>query len=206
MENVRNQAPEPGDGDALSYLPVFVKLEGRHCTVIGTTSLAEDKAAHLRRAGAQVNRIPSFAPHLVNDATLIVADVDEIEGRAIREFGDSRQILVNIVDKTELCSFIFPAIVQKGALVAAISTSGHSPALASWLRRRLQSQWGDEYGELVEGLRRTRAIVKQRIPGYAGRKLFYRQILEGGMLDHARAGSAAVAALVLTALEEFAHE
>jgi precorrin-2 dehydrogenase/sirohydrochlorin ferrochelatase len=56
-----------------------------------------------------------------------------------------RGMLVNAVDQPEDCNFIVPAIVRRGDLVIAISTTGKSPALAKMLRERLELQFGYEY-------------------------------------------------------------
>ena len=48
-----------------------------------------------------------------------------------------------------VCNFILPSIVQRGDLIITISTSGKSPALAKSLRRRLERQFGEEYGEML---------------------------------------------------------
>ena len=62
-------------------------------------------------------------------------------------FAEARQrnILCNVVDVPELCDFYYPAVVQRGALQIAISTSGESPALAQRLRKDLEAQFGTEY-------------------------------------------------------------
>jgi precorrin-2 dehydrogenase/sirohydrochlorin ferrochelatase len=65
-------------------------------------------------------------------------------------------ILVNVVDVPELCSFIAPAVVKRGALQIAISTGGASPAFAARLRRNLKDQFGPEYARTLEVLRAAR--------------------------------------------------
>ena len=63
-----------------------------------------------------------------------------------------RGVLCNIVDVPALCDFYYPAVVQRGALQIAISTSGRSPALAQRLRKELEEQFGPEYEEWMEQL------------------------------------------------------
>ena len=54
-------------------------------------------------------------------------------------------ILCNIVDRPQACSFILPSIVNRGDLIIAISTSGKSPAFAKKLRIDLENEFGEEY-------------------------------------------------------------
>jgi precorrin-2 dehydrogenase/sirohydrochlorin ferrochelatase len=63
----------------------------------------------------------------------------------VSEAARMRGMLVNAVDQPEDCNFIVPAIVRRGDLVIAISTTGKSPALAKMLRERLELQFGYEY-------------------------------------------------------------
>ena len=68
-------------------------------------------------------------------------------------------IPVNVVDVPELCTFIAPAVVKRGALQIAISTGGASPAFAARLRRNLEDQFGDEYARTLEVLRAARRLL-----------------------------------------------
>src|SRR5260221_11255082 len=65
-------------------------------------------------------------------------------------------IPINVVDVPELCTFIAPAVVKRGALQIAISTGGASPAFAARLRRALEDQFGNEYARTLEVLRAAR--------------------------------------------------
>src|SRR6267142_993503 len=67
-----------------------------------------------------------------------------------------RGVLCNIVDVPELCDFYYPAVVQRGALQIAVSTSGQSPALAQRLRIELEEQFGPEYELWLEYLGEAR--------------------------------------------------
>jgi precorrin-2 dehydrogenase/sirohydrochlorin ferrochelatase len=75
----------------------------------------------------------------------------EVHERIFQE-ATKRGVLCNIVDVPQLCDFYYPAVVQRGALQIAISTSGESPALAQRLRKQLEEQFGPEYEKWVEQL------------------------------------------------------
>jgi siroheme synthase-like protein len=67
-----------------------------------------------------------------------------------------RRVLCNAVDDPAHCDFYYGAVVRRGPLQIALSTSGCSPALAQRLKRELAKQFGPEYGAWVERLGETR--------------------------------------------------
>jgi precorrin-2 dehydrogenase/sirohydrochlorin ferrochelatase len=73
-----------------------------------------------------------------------------------------RHVLCNAVDEPEHCHFYYPAVVRRGDLQIAISTAGHSPALAQRLRRELETLFGPEYEDLLRWLGRVRAMLFRR--------------------------------------------
>jgi precorrin-2 dehydrogenase/sirohydrochlorin ferrochelatase len=75
----------------------------------------------------------------------------EVNAAVFRE-AQARNVLCNAVDDPQHCDFYYPAVVQRGDLQVAISTAGHSPALAQRLRRELEEQFSPEYGEWVQQL------------------------------------------------------
>lgn len=168
----------------MRYYPVFLDLRDRLCLVVGQGQLADEKAALLERAGAQVRRADRFNPEQARNSFLIVAVVEDPElGREVKEFGDRNRIFVNVVDQTENCSFIAPAIVDRGNLLIAISTSGKSPALASRIRRELEDQFGYEYSDLLEALAEIRPLVKERFHSFEERKDFYVHLIQLNLLE-----------------------
>jgi precorrin-2 dehydrogenase/sirohydrochlorin ferrochelatase len=63
------------------------------------------------------------------------------------------------VDVPEQCDFYYPAVVQRGDLQIAISTSGQSPSLAQRLRQQLERQFGPGYAHWVAELGETRRRI-----------------------------------------------
>ncbi|MGD0909847.1 MAG: bifunctional precorrin-2 dehydrogenase/sirohydrochlorin ferrochelatase [Candidatus Acidiferrales bacterium] len=166
----------------MSLFPMFVKLDGRRCLVIGAGSVGESKiesllateasvrvvaprATHRVREWAREGRIEwearEYAPSDLGGVFLVIAATnspalhDEIYAEA-----QSRGVLCNAVDVPERCDFYFPAVVQRGELQIAISTGGLSPALAQRLRKELEQQFGPEWEEWVAQLGRTRDEMK----------------------------------------------
>ncbi len=162
----------------VKLFPMFLKLSGRPCLVVGAGSIAESKIASLLEAGgrvrvvapestpqvrawAQSNEIQwhqrPFEPRDLEGIFLVVAATSSTElHERIFEEATRRGVLCNIVDVPALCDFYYPAVVQRGALQIAISTAGQSPALAQRLRKQLEEQFGPEYEEWLAQLGKAR--------------------------------------------------
>ncbi len=178
----------------MRYYPVFLDLSGRRCLVIGEGELADQKAAALKRAGAVVDRSRRFNPHEARQAFLIVAaEEDRDQAQQIKQFADENRILLNVVDQADHCSFIAPAIVERGDLLIAVSTSGKSPALASRIRQQLEEQFGSEYATLVDILGEIRPQVRGRFDSLEERKNLYQQLVQLDLLETIRDGGREVA-------------
>jgi precorrin-2 dehydrogenase/sirohydrochlorin ferrochelatase len=162
----------------MTLFPIFLKLDGRSCLVVGAGAIGEPKIASLLISGASVRVVAPHSSAAVAEwaqAGAIVweakefsnADLDgvflviaatssrEVNGRIFRE-AHQRNILCNVVDDPEYCDFYYPAVVRRGDLQLAISTNGQSPALAQRIRRELELQFGPEYGEWLEELGKIR--------------------------------------------------
>ena len=164
-----------------TLFPIFLKLEGKPCLVVGGGPIAEGKTAGLLRSGARVTVVsPELTTSLaalaetraidwqprnfeladLDGAFLVVAATSSFDANAlIYQEADRRGILCNAVDQPEQCHFYYPAVVDRGPLQIAISTAGLSPSLAQRLRKDLEVQFGPEYERWVEWLGRVRAAL-----------------------------------------------
>lgn len=168
----------------MRYFPVLLDIVGRSCLVIGHGKMADQKAAQLAAAGAQVRRSGEFDPQEARQVSLIVAVVDDAEyGSRIKKFGDQHRILVNVHDQPRNCGFIAPAIVDRGNLLIAVSTCGKSPALASRIRKELEHRFGPEYSDLLDALAEVRPLVKEQFPSFEDRKNFYTRLVAMDLLE-----------------------
>jgi precorrin-2 dehydrogenase/sirohydrochlorin ferrochelatase len=158
--------------------PMILKLGGRPCLVVGAGTIAESKIASLIEADARVlvvapDATPGvsswaqakrvewrqrvFQPSDLDGMFIVVAATSSTElHKQIFQEATQRGVLCNIVDVPELCDFYYPAVVQRGALQIAVSTSGQSPALAQRLRIALEEQFGPEYEAWLEYLGEAR--------------------------------------------------
>ncbi len=157
-----------------NLFPMFLKLEGRSCLVVGAGKVGEPKIVSLLASGARVRVVApeatesivewhraeaitwdarGFHPSDLEDVFLVVVATNspETNDLVFRE-AQRRQILCNVVDDPPRCDFFYPAVVRRGQLQIAISTAGLSPALAQRLRHDLESQFGPQYAEWLEEL------------------------------------------------------
>ena len=169
----------------MGYFPVYLDLRGRPCVVIGEDDEARRKADALVQAGARVTVIcPSAAegfaemaargeitlhnrPYRDGDlagAFLAIAATthDRQLSETVHREASRERVLLNVVDVTELCTWIYPSVVRRGDATVAISTNGRSPAMASFLRREVDRALPDEYGMLVDVLAEVRRELRGR--------------------------------------------
>jgi len=164
--------------------PLFLKLQGRPCLVVGGSAIAESKVESLLQSGANVTvvspelttglaaraerraviwRARKFnVTDLVGVFLVIAATPDEAVNEIVFREAERCGILCNAADQPARCHFYFPAVVHRGALQIAISTAGLSPSLARRLREELELQFGPEYSEWVERLGRLRERLMRR--------------------------------------------
>jgi len=187
------------------FYPLFLDLRGRSVLVVGGGTIAGRKVEALLDAGAAVTLVApdvtSSLMHLADSNTIqlrlrkfIEADLDGMvlvisatDDRAAQEqiagAARARNILINTVDIPDLCDFIVPAIVRKGDLAVAISTSGKSPTLAAALRTKLESVITEDAARAVRVLGEVREEVHSRFADPDRRKEAFESIVASGILD-----------------------
>jgi precorrin-2 dehydrogenase / sirohydrochlorin ferrochelatase len=164
-----------------SLFPMFVKLEGKRCLVVGAGKVGEPKIGGLIDTGACVRVIALEASETVHawaqagkitlevrafaetdlDGTFlaVVATASRALNGSIYREAQERGVLCNVVDDPEYCDFYYPAVVRRGDLQIAISTNGQSPSLSQKLRQQLERQFGPGYAQWVAELGETRRLV-----------------------------------------------
>lgn len=175
----------------MSLFPVFLKLAGRPCLVVGAGNIALSKIESLLHAGAELRVVASQAlppvqalardgklrwlqrPFQAGDTAgsflVIAATDDPAVNHAVYREADASGILCNAVDDPPFCDFYFPSVVRRGALQVAISTEGESPAVAQRLRRQIDAAlpqdlgpWLLQMGHLRREVRATHPAVPER--------------------------------------------
>ncbi|MEQ9512021.1 MAG: siroheme synthase CysG [Balneola sp.] len=151
-------------------------------------------------------RGPYSGPGQLQGARLVVvATANPTLNATISADARAANILVNVVDSPELCSFIFPAIVDRSPLVIAIGSNGGSPVLARQVRRRIETMVPAAYGQLARFARELRATVASALPDIEQRRRFWEQIIDGPIASKVlsgREGEARTALEQLLALQQ----
>jgi precorrin-2 dehydrogenase/sirohydrochlorin ferrochelatase len=196
----------PVEGD---QYPVNLILCGKRCLVVGGGPVAARKAAGLVACGAEVHVIAASAgpelaalpvvieerPYRSGDLAgyrLVMAATDDpLVNRAIFEEAEAAGTWVNSADDPASCTFTLPSVIRRGPLMVTVSTGGRSPALASWLKRRLEEQLGPEYQVLVDLLAAAREDI--RAAGRTTEEADWQSVLDSDMLDLIKAGQENVA-------------
>lgn len=194
----------------MDYFPIFFKLTGQPCLVVGAGEIAARKIDLLARAEAEITVIAedigetvaamvercrltikqkSFQPEDLENFILVVSATNRLEtNQQVSKSAHERSIPVNVVDSPQLCSFIFPAIIDRSPLIAAVSSGGAAPVLARLLRAKIETLIPSGYGRLAQLAEKFRPLVKQRIDSPAHRKIFWENTFQGAVAELVFAG------------------
>lgn len=188
----------------MGAFPIFLELKGRRCLVIGGGEAAASRAAALSRAGASVQLARGFAPAMLDGTALVfVAGASLAVGEEVAREAQARAIPVNVIDEPRLCSFLMPAVVERGPVTVAIGTGGAAPMLARLVRQWLDLVLPLRLGALAALAGRFRPLVKRRLPDFAARRRFWQRILTGDVARLALVGDdTAAAAALMAALDD----
>ena len=164
-----------------NLFPMFLKLDGRQCLVVGAGKIGEPKIGGLLETGARIRVVAREAsptvrewarrgklelelrPFLAEDLNgaflaIVATNSRSLNERVYRE-AQRRGVLCNVVDVPDLCDFFYPAVVRRGDLQIAVSTAGQSPSLAQKIRQQLEKQFGPAYADWVAELGETRKLI-----------------------------------------------
>jgi len=186
---------------AHKYMPISVSLADRACLVVGGGLVALRKVEglleydtaitvvapevndkleyHAKRGRITLEKREYRSPEAAAYGLVIAATDDAALNKRVHEDTRGAGALVNVVDDPRHCDFIFPAVLRRDCLTAAISTDGKAPfvsghlrlvldnifpkhwvrlmKLAASFRKRVRSQWADDaqrrnvcYSEFLE--------------------------------------------------------
>ena len=163
----------------MAYFPFFIELEGKQCLVVGGGDVAFRKIRELAAENPKLTIVcREYEEKDLEGMFFVIAATDDEQCNCqISERCRQRRILVNVVDDKDKCSFYFPSLVKQGDIVAGFSSGGNSPALIKGLRRELQEQIPEYYGQLNAHLGQLRPAVKEHFDTEEQRKQFYRKVI-----------------------------
>jgi len=199
----------------MKYLPILIDIRNQDVLVVGGDRVAARKARNAHRAGAKVTVIGAlesdalaaavasgdyrhvderFEPGHLQGARLVFAATDDMDlaqqvSRAARE----ASIPVNVADKTALCSFIMPAMVDRDPIIVAVSSGSDAPILTRSLRARLETLLPAELGSLAAFVTEHRAAVSEALPDFDTRRRFWDSFMEGPVPELVSDGDLAAA-------------
>ncbi|OHC00786.1 MAG: siroheme synthase [Planctomycetes bacterium RIFCSPLOWO2_12_FULL_39_13] len=184
------------------FYPIYLDVKDKKCVIVGGGKVAYRKVCSLKEAGAEVVVVsPETCPEIADkkDIALIKKDYDEniLDGallviaatdneavnKKVSLDARKRNIIVNVVDHPELCSFIVPSTINRGDLCISISTGGASPAFAKSVREELEVFFGSEYEEYLNLLTKMRSIAMSDIKNSAKRRKVLQRMAEKDILD-----------------------
>ncbi len=168
----------------MDYLPIFINLREKNVLVVGGGKVATRKIRQLISTGAIIHVVApvlhdvlqqlvkqhqiywyakTFDEALLDNKILVIAAThDKKINRIVFETASKKSCLVNIVDNPSLCSFIFPAIIDRSPLLIAISSTGKAPVLARQLKEKFEAMLSPRLGRIADiaGCWRERVSAK----------------------------------------------
>lgn len=187
----------------MQYFPVYLDAKHIHALIIGGGDVAARKIELLLKSTTQITIVSQhlsptverlintyqltwlqhdYKTGLMKNKNLVIAATDNEQVNAeVSIEASSLNLLINVVDQPELCSYITPAIIDRSPMIVAISSSGSSPVLVRMLREQLDKILPNNYGKLADFCFKFRDHVKARVKGIRNRRVFWEGILQGNI-------------------------
>jgi uroporphyrin-III C-methyltransferase/precorrin-2 dehydrogenase/sirohydrochlorin ferrochelatase len=204
----------------MRFLPVFLEPTAGVFILVGSGDAALAKLRLLRAAGAHVRWFPRNADVAeevltqdggrleislgdplsadLSDAAAIVSAAGPAVDAQVAERARRQRLPVNVVDRPELSTFIFPAIVDRGEVMVAIGTGGTSPVLARRLREMIEALLPARIGDLAALIGRYRSRFAA-VPRALSPRRFWHNVISGPIGEAALAGRSTEAETKLVA-------
>lgn len=205
----------------MQHFPIFLDLKGRFVAIYGNDQAAAAKARLLSELSSQVCVITNelsdelralsnsgkvtwlarqFEASQIEGAALVIVSPVHQEMAAISRAARLCGVPVNVVDRPAQSTFLFPAVVERGDLVVAISTGGKAPVLAQGMRARIEALLPAAAGEWIRVGEQLRRRINAILPMGARRRDFWRRSFFGGLADELLAKPEAAQAALTDAL------
>jgi len=199
----------------MNYFPIFLTNSHINALIIGGGDVAARKIELLLKTTTKItimaqecsNQVEylinthqltklahNYKAGLIQTYNLVIAATDNSEvNQAIADEAKHHNILVNVVDEPDLCSYITPAIIDRSPMIIALSSSGYAPVLLRMLREQIEKTLPNSYGKLAEFSYKFRDHVKARIKGVPNRRKFWETVLRGRIGQSVLSGEQVIA-------------
>lgn len=185
----------------MKYFPVFLDAKKINALVVGGGDVAARKIELLLKTTTKITvmsaQLSVSVERLINlhglkhlahqyeaghlaDITLAIAATDDTDvNKAVYDEAQTLNILTNVVDQPELCTYITPAIIDRDPMIIAMSSSGSAPILLRMLREQIEKMLPSGYGKLADFSLKFREHVKARVKSIRNRRTFWENTLRG---------------------------
>lgn len=187
----------------MKYFPVFLDGSKINAMVVGGGDVAARKIELLLKTTTNITIMAetvtegverlinenqlnwlqhNYQSGLLSDITLVIAATDNTEvNEQVYHEAVEFNILANVVDQPDLCTYITPAIIDRSPMIIALSSSGSAPILIRMLREQIEKILPQGYGRLADFSLKFRDHVKARIKGIRNRRTFWENTLRGSI-------------------------
>jgi uroporphyrin-III C-methyltransferase/precorrin-2 dehydrogenase/sirohydrochlorin ferrochelatase len=195
----------------MKYFPIFLDARHINALIVGGGEVAARKIELLLKtttnitimcdqicAGVErlinINQLNwlkhDYQPDLLTDYNLVIAATDDSAvNSSIAKETKPLNILTNVVDQPELCTYITPAIIDRSPIIIAMSSSGSAPILLRMLREQIEKMLPNGYGKLADFSFKFRDHVKARVKGLRNRRTFWENTLRGAIGENILQGN-----------------
>ncbi len=165
----------------MSYFPMYIDLTDKKILIVGGGNIALEKLEKLVQFTKDItiiakevkyNTYTLIKEHClsyyqrgykrgdIDNFDIVVVATDDIDmQKDIYLESRDKNILVNSVDNTKYCDFIFPSFIKRGDLTISFSTSGASPAFAKNIRKYMQDKIPENVEEFLSKMKELRETL-----------------------------------------------
>ena len=173
--------------------PVNLIVDGKDCLVVGDGDVAQRKAEALTACGARVTMIAAekFVDGDCAGRWFVVTAGDADTNKAVAADAERHGVWVNAADDPANCTAILPAVLRRGPVTVTVGTAGRSPAMATFLRNRIDEALGSDVGALVEVVAAVRdelradGVPVERLPWQEAFDPEFLELVAVGKIDQA---------------------
>lgn len=188
----------------MDTLPVFLKLKDQPCLLAGSGLDLSSKLTFLVKAGARVSLATdapkewNFSPDLTSIPLVplreadrlvprmrlvILAGLDDETTRRLTRIAHQAGVWINAVDRADLSSVLFGAIVDRSPVVVAVSSGGSAPSLSQIVRQKIEALLPASLGDAARFADHLRPTVARHLETRSRRRQFWRRFFTGPIAD-----------------------